>query len=647
MAVYLILMAMVLILGAVLIEYRPTLLKKLCYVICVFVVMYLISVLRYGLGNDYYSYVYIFGQIRDTNGLDLFNCGYEPGFVLLTKLITLFTANTDIMYGIYALAILIPTAYAIFRYSENIWMSTMMFISLTFFYCSLSFIRQAIAFAIILIAYRYIKERNHVMVLLFIFFGCLFHTTAIILIPMYLLAVLIKPTKITLAVYTVLFALVYIFSWQILNLAVIILPQYKNYINLSFVQKGYSPIYLIVPAIIMLIAVAAHLTGYGKAYPKQSAVFTNLAIFNFFIWLVSTKHFVIERFSMYSYIMMIMFIPSVVTYYRKKLQIHLHQKRAKEAAADGRKIKRLRFDKTVDEVIRKKKPEKVTVEVAAQPNDEPMQKRDDERNRIIQEIIGDDAQTLQQAVNENTEEVPDNNEKYPADKKYLPENYKYRKTGKRLIDIIRHPAFSYATVASVLVVSCLWYNYFGLTAGEKGFHGVMPYRSNFPGYMQTYFAVEESGKDPAKLIHQETNLISYLYRLKNNERFTAFIVGRGDCVSGFNTGAYNGFKNVGFEKFLNLKKNQNYIAVISGGEVAYEDTLSLGSPFDKLEYTTEVDGKEVLLSSSIQKAVIQISGKDYSLSEQGINIVVYDNEKKAVVDKVRFKGYYAMLSATR
>ena len=53
MAVYLILMALVLVLAYPLIEHKPNVVKKLCYVIVTFGAMYLISVFRYGLGNDY------------------------------------------------------------------------------------------------------------------------------------------------------------------------------------------------------------------------------------------------------------------------------------------------------------------------------------------------------------------------------------------------------------------------------------------------------------------------------------------------------------------------------------------------------------------------------------------------------------------
>ena len=391
MAVYLILMAIVLVLAYPLIERKPSIGKKLCYVIVTFAAMYLISIFRYGLGNDYYSYIYIFRNIQDASGLAIFNLGYEPAFTVITKLISLFTSNINVLYAIYALLILVPTAYAIFRYSENIWMSTMMFISLTFFYCSLSFIRQSIAFAVILCAYKYVKERNHFKVLLFIFIACLFHSTVIVMIPIYLIAAFVKPTKITVPIYGVITALVYFLSWPILRLAVLILPQYKGYLDLNFITQGYKPVYLIVPAIIAALAIAAHFTGYGKAYPKQSSIFTNFAIFNFIIWFIATKHFVIERFSMYIYILMIMFIPSIARYYMNCAKVYLAKKKDPEAV--------VAFDKTVDEVLAEKKsangvePARESIsKTTAEEADVPLSREEAEKQRILAEIMAEDAE---------------------------------------------------------------------------------------------------------------------------------------------------------------------------------------------------------------------------------------------------------------
>ncbi len=650
MEIYLILMAVVVLLGIPLIEYKPTLMKKCIYITVVFAFMLYITFFRYGLGNDYYSYIYIMRQVDSSSFLGIFSLGYETGFIILTKLITIFTTNTDILFMIYGLVILLPTAYAIFRYSENLWMSTMLFISLTFFYCSLNFIRQSIAFAIILLAYRHFKEGNHFRVMLFIFLASLFHSTVIVLIPIYLLAVAIRVTKLSVAIYGVFFAIIYFFSWQILDIAIIILPQYKNYINLDFIQNGFAPVYIILPTIVMLLALAAHFTGYGKAYPKESSIFTSFAMYNFFIWLISTKHFVLERFSMYVYIMMIFFLPSIATYYRKRLQIYLHERKAQKAYAEGKKIKRLRFDITVDEYIRNKRKgndealqdDDVTEEVEI---DEKEQQRLD----IIKDIIGEDADELKSAINEDTsnrEVIPDEKEqKYKSDERYLPENYKYRqkKSDNKFISIIKHPAVAYSVFMVVAMVSCLWYNYFGLTVTSSGFHGAVPYRSNLPFYMEmTTNSESASLENKADWLRKEKNIMSYFYKMMKCEDYTIFISSKGDTVSGLNDGAKSAFSHLGFTDLANIKRGENFSAIVSGGEIIY-----MSSSKSPLYYKDTVNGYKVTMKSESNLSSIVIGTKDFSLNEQGINIVVLDSKNNKVIDKVRFKTYYVMLSASR
>lgn len=658
MAVYLILMALVLVLAYPLIEHKPNVVKKLCYVIVTFGAMYLISVFRYGLGNDYYSYIYIFWNIKNAPGLSIFNYGYEPGFTIVTKLISMFTADVNIMYAVYALLILIPTAYAIFRYSENIWMSTMMFISLTFFYCSLSFIRQSIAFAIILCAYRFMKERNHFMVLLFIFLACLFHSTVIVLIPLYLIAAFIKPTKITVPIYAILTALVYLLSWPILRLAVVLLPQYKGYLELSFITQGYSPVYIIVPAIITALALIAHFTGYGKAYPKESALFTNFAVFNFIIWFIATKHFVIERFSMYLYIMMIMFIPSIARYYMNCAKAYLARRKNPDAVVE--------FDKTVDEVIRSKHPEKYAHNAGTEPKKEkavsqPVPEKaeaelsdiEKEKQRILAEIMaedGGDSDIATKPVEAVENKKPEKQKKYSsvfgeqfkADERYMPKNRVFKKRRNGFVNFVTRPVTIFAAFLAVVVGANLWYNYFGLTVSEKGFHGVMPYKSIVPQY--TEFVLSKESKDEKNTnLRSEDNFLNYMYRLKEGENFTAIISARGDVTGGYNDGALSAVKELGLEKLLTAQKNQRYIAIIEGGKVVREelskDRIDTGV-IDVLGYKTQI-------ISDAGESIVKMGNKNYSLNERGMNIVVLDNTTRNIVDKVRFKTYYVMLSATR
>lgn len=669
MAVYLILMAIVLVLAYPLIERKPSIGKKLCYVIVTFAAMYLISIFRYGLGNDYYSYIYIFRNIQDASGLAIFNLGYEPAFTVITKLISLFTSNINVLYAIYALLILVPTAYAIFRYSENIWMSTMMFISLTFFYCSLSFIRQSIAFAVILCAYKYVKERNHFKVLLFIFIACLFHSTVIVMIPIYLIAAFVKPTKITVPIYGVITALVYFLSWPILRLAVLILPQYKGYLDLNFITQGYKPVYLIVPAIIAALAIAAHFTGYGKAYPKQSSIFTNFAIFNFIIWFIATKHFVIERFSMYIYIFMIMFIPSIARYYMNCAKVYFAKKKDPEAVVV--------FDKTVDEVLAEKKsangvePAQESIsKTTAEEADMPLSEEEAEKQRILAEIMAEDAEenipedtdiTEEEDPELLTEEMtetdePEENAVYTkrkpgsalnwdvaGDERYLAENREFKNRSNKFLQFISRPVTIFAAFMVVVVASNLWYNYFGLTVSQKGFHGVMPYKSTIPAYTELMLSTEDKD-NKNELLRDEENFLNYMYRLKENDNYSVIISARGDTVGGLNDGARSALKELGLVKLAEAESADRYVAVIEGGKVTREE-ISDSADIDTGEF--RVLGFKTHVISTQRTSTIQMGKKNFSLNERGMNIVVLDNTTKKIVDKVRFKTYYVMLTATR
>ena len=58
-------------------------------------------------------------------------------------------------------------------------------------------------------------------------------------------------------------------------------------------------------------------------------------------------------------------------------------------------------------------------------------------------------------------------------------------------------------------------------------------------------------------------------------------------------------------------------------------------------------GTQTQIISDAGESIVKMGNKNYSLNERGMNIVVLDNTTRNIVDKVRFKTYYVMLSATR
>lgn len=667
MAVYLIMMAVVLILAYPLIEYKPSIGKKLCYVIVTFGIMYTISALRYGMGNDYFSYYIYFRTTREGSFSEAFHMGFEIGFSFVEKLISYFTGDIRVFYAIMAFLILVPIAYIIFKYSDNIWLSTVMFISLTFFYCSLSFIRQALAFAFIFLGYRYFKERNHFMVMLFILLGTLFHSTAVILIPMYLVAVLLKPTKIVISIYAGSVLFVYLFSWKILRLAVKIFPAYQFYLDKNFLTNGFSPIYMIVPGVIMLVALFSHFGDYGKVYPKESALFTNFAIFNFALWFISTKHFVLERFSMYPYIFMIMFIPSIVNFYKERVKIYFAEKRqikqvlAKNPELDEDDVIKQGLDSyylkpayvtaiddcTVDECFKNKKSALKKAENIPDTENTAESPRISQEEKIPDEVI------ISKPKKEKKGSVVKNYIKnmfiYKPDNRYKIENYHYLndKRYKRkniVLRITSHPVAVFSSLMAVVLVANLWYNYFGLTVGAEGFHGVNPYISLIPAYNNLAVSLENEDKLNYNL-KTETDFARYLSRLYTSDKYTAIFCTKGDCGTWINEVIKDHLNLMGLDELSKLEPYyDNYMAIYKQGEVIYQKRgkQTLSETGIKIAPGLYAD-----LKSSRQSAQIILNGTDFSLNNRGINVVVYDNENGKIVDMISIRTYHVLLTIDR
>lgn len=73
------------------------------------------------------------------------------------------------------------------------------------------------------------------------------------------------------------------------------------------------------------------------------------------------------------------------------------------------------------------------------------------------------------------------------------------------MNFVTRPVTIFAAFLAVVVGANLWYNYFGLTVSEKGFHGVMPYKSIVPQY--TEFVLSKESKDE-RIRTSEARIIS-------------------------------------------------------------------------------------------------------------------------------------------
>jgi len=115
--------------------------------------------------------------------------GYEIGYCLFTKLLTVF--STDIHLYIIVCSVLIYSSigYFIYKTSDDVVMSVMLFIFSCLYYMFMNIMRQGLAVAIVLFGYVLLdnsnrKLKNYIVFLSMIFLASTFHESAILCVVM-------------------------------------------------------------------------------------------------------------------------------------------------------------------------------------------------------------------------------------------------------------------------------------------------------------------------------------------------------------------------------------------------------------------------------------------------------------------------------
>ncbi len=317
MTVYLILLAVIAVTGIFLTEIKPNKVKRIIYVSVVFLSLILLSAFRYGIGNDYFSYINTFQLINEINTPHPTQgeISYEPLFTLLTRFIGLFTQNTEVYTAIYSICALVPAGLAVYLYSKRPMISCFTYVCFAFFYMTMNFTRQAIAVSIILLGWKFLRDRRIIPAMLIIIAAAGFHYSALLMIPIYFLAAL-KPRPLLVGIEAAAAALAFIFSDKLITLAAKLLGgKYEEYLSSEFVLEGLSPVYVILPVLIFAAVYGTYLVKnkHGDADTEDN-IFANLMFYQAVIWIFMTKHSIMERFAYYPFVFSVLALPAAVQY---------------------------------------------------------------------------------------------------------------------------------------------------------------------------------------------------------------------------------------------------------------------------------------------------------------------------------------------
>ena len=152
-------------------------------------ILIFISTFRYSVGTDYFNYKRAMDSQQNINLLNYIqeNGIIEIGNYFTNKLGNLFN-EYNVVLAIRAMLTVITIYIAIWSHKEKLSISIAMFLFMCIYFpMSLNLSTQFIAICIVAISYKYIFEKNIMKFILTIFIASLFHTTALLVFPIYFL----------------------------------------------------------------------------------------------------------------------------------------------------------------------------------------------------------------------------------------------------------------------------------------------------------------------------------------------------------------------------------------------------------------------------------------------------------------------------
>ena len=180
------------------------------------------------------------------------------------------------------------------RYSSTPWISVYLFLVLQYLALSMNFLRQALAAAILLWIYPFLKQRRFLPSCGIILLASCFHWSALIMAPLSFLLCL-RPSKRHYGLAGAAAGMAYLLD-PLLCAVIARIPKYQHYLG-GIYWQGNSVLYLFLPVGCFLFALP--LIKQAVEEPTASPVLANSVFYSLLIQLFITRHFILERLSIY------------------------------------------------------------------------------------------------------------------------------------------------------------------------------------------------------------------------------------------------------------------------------------------------------------------------------------------------------------
>lgn len=274
---------------------------------------WLLASLRYVTGFDYRFYESMFQTVA-VSGLKGASWS-EPGYLLLNRVVSLLGGDYRIFLLVFHFLLTFLVFAWIDRYSSSPWLSVFLFLALQHFALSMNFLRQSLAAAIVIWAYPFLKSKRLLPSCGIIALAACFHWTALIMLPLSVLLTL-PPSRLHYGSASFAAGAAYFLMDPLIQVIVTFFPKYQHYLTEKYWQ-GNSFLYVLLPLgsflfVLPLIHRAARPGG-------DSPVLLNAMFYSLLIQLFITRHFILERLSIYVAMYSILALPEAALVPCKRL----------------------------------------------------------------------------------------------------------------------------------------------------------------------------------------------------------------------------------------------------------------------------------------------------------------------------------------
>jgi transmembrane protein EpsG len=281
-------------------------------VIFVILSLSLVSGLRFLVGTDYVNYTILF---YDSNSYKIGTenlSGIEIGFILLCRLLYLFSHSPFPLFLVTSFIINIIIILSIREASEIFWLSCFLYITAGAFYSTFNVLRQSLAMAIVFLAVVRLMKGKNWEYFLYVGIASLFHLSALIMIPVYFI-VTRRAWSPIFWVLIILELFIFVFYNQFVNELMIFLvnTRYTSYKDVLLnAERGVNLVrYLVAMAPIIL----AFLFRKKLEKTQGSNILINMVLMGFLLFLLALKLVYFARVCIYFSMFIVLLLPRVIS----------------------------------------------------------------------------------------------------------------------------------------------------------------------------------------------------------------------------------------------------------------------------------------------------------------------------------------------